>query len=66
MNTKRLLAAILAVAMILGMMSFPAFAETDWEAQEITITTAGQLAELAQKVNEGTTFEGKTVPSQKK
>ena len=43
MKTKKLLAAILAVAMVLGTMSFPAFAETDGSGSK-TVAANGQLA----------------------
>ncbi len=76
MKLKRIMASILCLAMVLSAMGTVAFAnnteadvwdgtvDTSWYNEtdtEFTITTAAQLAGLAELVDEGITFAGKTV-----
>ena len=63
MKGKKILSAIIAGAMVLGTMSFPAFAEdsVNWDDSSITITTESQLREFAAQVNNGNTFADKTI-----
>nr|MBQ4317819.1 hypothetical protein [Clostridia bacterium] len=67
---KMLTAVVLAVFMVVGMVPFGVFADTwtadtSWytgdTATEYVITTAGQLVDFSQRVDNGNTFEGKTV-----
>jgi len=69
---KMLTAVVLAVFMVVGMVPFGVFAgavtwtaDTSWytgdTATEYVITTAGQLVDFSQRVDDGNTFEGKTV-----
>ena len=75
MKMKKLLAMVLCIAMVLSMMAFTVSAESTadvWDGNvdtswyngtdtEFELTTAEQLAGLAELVNGGNTFEGKTI-----
>lgn len=74
-KTKKLLAMLVTLAMCMGLMSMPVMAEGDaWSNNaditwytghetdtEFTLSTGAQLAGLAQLVNGGNSFEGKTI-----
>ena len=72
---KRLLAVILALMMIIALFTTTALAQEPWDGTQIdtswytghendesyTISSAAQLAGLAKLVNNGNTFNGKTI-----
>ena len=73
MKTKKIIAALLSSAMVLGTLAVPVMADditadTDWynseqaeTTTEYTISTAAQLAGLATLVNGGNNFKNKTI-----
>lgn len=76
MKIKKIVALLITLAMCIGLLTVPVMAEgdawdgttvdTDWytnntEATEFTLSTGAELAGLAQLVNGGNSFEGKTI-----